>query len=448
MRDHDLSRAVLDALPTARRQSLVADTGAKGLRQQIQALVDRSRQDITRRLWGYRAPAWRQQGGLRAGTDQPFKFPAISPLRTSLSARYRRLFPAASDPEVESTLTRWRRNLQAPEVELRALEQRLQNLRSDLAAWAQGSGARQRAIDPIINAWRRNAPYTLANGETIQRLDLAYLGLEDQDLASLTLPDDFQHVFDLNLSGNRQLSQVPFNLISRFTGLQRLQLGNCRFDHIPHLNNAPALAWLDLQNNRMTWDAWAQVALERMPNLSVLDLSDNPLLQAPDLSRIHNLRSVFISNASLTQLPAGLAGMNSPLAIDLSNNQFITLPNNFTVPTRVGEVMSLESEWLSPQIQLQIDHFYTAHGIDLLVADSDYDELLLDSDNNQRQIWNRLPLVYRRDLRQIPDLEVYLDYPQQTRAELWRRLALMDTDNNFRQRALARPASELLELTP
>ncbi|MFQ6573789.1 dermonecrotic toxin domain-containing protein [Pseudomonas sp. UM16] len=445
--DHDLSRAVLDALPAERRQALVADTGTIGLRQQVQALADHSRTDLARRLWGYKAPTWGPAGRLRGGTDQPFEFPAISPLRTSLTARYRRLFPAASDEEIESTLSRWRRNLQMPEIELRTLEARLQDLRRDLATWAQGSTARQRATQPIINAWRRNAPYTLTNGETIQRLDLAYLGLEDQDLASLTLPDDFQHVFDLNLSGNRQLSQVPFNLISRFTGLQRLQLGNCRFDHIPHLINAPALAWLDLQYNRLTWDAWAQVALERMPNLSVLDLSDNPLLQAPDLSRLHNLRSVFISNASLTQLPAGLAGMNNPLAIDLSNNQFITLPNNFTVPTRVGEVMSLESEWLSPQIRLQIAAYYDTHGIDLLVDDSDYEALLQNTDNHQQQIWNRLPLHYRHGLREIPELEIYLDYPQQTRAELWRRLALMDTDNTFRQRALARPASELLELT-
>ncbi|MNJ53063.1 Leucine Rich Repeat protein [compost metagenome] len=210
--------------------------------------------------------------------------------------------------------------------------------------------------------------------------------------------------------------------------------------------NSPALDWLDLQNNRVTWDAWAQSTLERMPNLRVLDLSDNPLLQAPDLSRMRRLGSLFISNASLTQLPAGLARIDAPLVIDLSNNQFTALPENFAVPAHIGQVMALESTMLSPLAQLQIDAYYEAHGIDLMVADSDYSELLGDSTISQQQIWNRLPLQYRRDLRQILDLDTFLDNEQQALAELWQRLTLMDVNAGFRQRALARPAVELFEL--
>lgn len=446
LRDHDLSRAVLEALPAVRRQALVADTGSEGLREQIQALADRSRLDLSRRLWGHPRPSWRPSGRLRGGTDQPFEFPAISPLRTSLSARYRRLYPAASDEEVTDTLSRWRRNLRTPETELQLLEVRLQTLRRDLASWAQGSTPRQRAIQPIINAWRRNSLFPLATGERIQRLALADLELGDEDLASLMLPDDFQHILDLDLSGNRQLSQLPFNFLSRFTNLRRVRLDQCRFSRLPHLVNSPALDWLDLQNNRVTWDAWAQSTLERMPNLRVLDLSDNPLLQAPDLSRMRRLGSLFISNASLTQLPAGLARIDAPLVIDLSNNQFTALPENFAVPAHIGQVMALESTMLSPLAQLQIDAYYEAHGIDLMVADSDYSELLGDSTISQQQIWNRLPLQYRRDLRQILDLDAFLDNEQQALAELWQRLTLMDVNAGFRQRALARPAVELFEL--
>ena len=448
LRDHDLSRAVLDALPAVRRQALVADTDSEGLRQQVQALADRSRLDLTRRLWGYKPPGWRQSGRLRGGTDQPFTFPAISPLRTSLSARYRRLYPAASDEEIETTLERWRRNLCAPEIELRALESRLQELRRDLAAWAQGSTPRQRAVQPIINAWRRTSLFPLNTGERIQRLDLADLELEDHDLVSLVLPDGFRHIVDLDLSGNRQLSQLPFDLLSRLPDVRRVRLSECRFSRVPQLFNARALEWLDLQNNRITWDAWAQVTLERMPNLRVLDLSDNPLLQAPDMSRMHRLGSLFISNASLTHLPDGLTGIDDPLVIDLSNNQFITLPENFAVPAHIGGVIALESNLLSPLMRLQIEAYYDAHGIDLLVADSDYDELLDASDDSQRQIWNRLPLQYRRDLRQVLDLDVYLTDAQASLAEVWSRLTLMDLNADFRARALARPAIELLDLMP
>ncbi|MEG0859617.1 MAG: hypothetical protein RSG79_08535 [Pseudomonas sp.] len=448
LRDHDLSRAVLEALPAVRRQALVADTGSEGLRQQVQALADRSRPDLTRRLWGYKPTAWRQSGRLRGGTDQPFAFPAISPLRTSLSARYRRLYPAASDEEIETTLARWRHNLRAPEVELRVLESRLQELRRDLATWAQGSTPRQRAIQPIINAWRRNALFPLANGERIQRLDLADLELEDHDLVSLMLPDGFRHIIDLDLSGNRQLSQLPFDLLSRLPDLRRVRLGECRFSRVPQLFNARALEWLDLQNNRITWDAWAQVTLEHMPNLRVLDLSENPMLQAPDLSRMHNLSSLFLNNASLTHLPIGLQSISEPVSIDLSDNQFITLPDNFAVPAHLGQAMSLESDWLSPLMRLQIDAYYDAHGIDLLVADSDYEELRHESDIHQQQIWNRLPLQYRRDLRQVLELDTYLHDPQQSLADLWQRLALMDVNPGFREQALARPASELLDLMP
>jgi Leucine-rich repeat (LRR) protein len=95
---------------------------------------------------------------------------------------------------------------------------------------------------------------------------------------------------------------------------------------------------LDMQGNRITWDDLAQARLERSPNLLHLDLSDNPLLRAPDIGNLRGLQLVSLDNASLTQLPQGLDSLPTPTeasdgiglsVLDLSDNQFTALPQGW-----------------------------------------------------------------------------------------------------------------------
>lgn len=450
MIDQDLCRALVQVFSSARLQALgLRIKGAEGLREQVLAQDDR--QGLARRLWGS-APARWQQGGLRGGDAGGYP-PLL--LRDATRGRYRRLYPNADDQQFRTDLSRWRRQGITPEFELGRLEARVQRLHDDLAGWSAGSPRRQRAVRPIIDAWHRDSPSPIAPAQGIQALDLAGLELTNEDIASLALPDDFRHVEELELSGNPQLSWLHPEFLERFPLVERLHLRDNRFATLPELVVPLRLISLDLQGNRITWDDLAQVRLDRSPNLLHLDLSDNPLLRAPDLGNLRGLQLVSLDNTSLTQLPEGLDSLPTPAeatdgmglsVLDLSDNQFIDLPQGVVFPEHVARAMELESEWLTPAIRDQIDAYYQAHGIDLLVADYQYEELLDGTSTAQQAIWQRLPIAYRRGLRAVLVNDAYMNDPEAARQELWRRLQRIDSEHVMHDYAMSQAPWRILEL--
>ncbi|MDD1014580.1 leucine-rich repeat domain-containing protein [Pseudomonas sp. TNT2022 ID1025] len=444
----DLYAALFEALPATQRQALGLMPGAvEPLRLAIQARATASREQAARWLWGHArsAPARaRLLGGLPSGDnfhypDQPLSIPY-------LTRRMRRLYPSFSERDIVHTLQQWHAEGANVILEVRAQEQALQQLRRDLQAWAGQAPRRQRAINPLVEAWRHNTLRLLSSGEPLPSLNLSNLELENHDLQSLLLPDRFAHIRDLDLGGNRQLSQLPAGLLARLPGLERVYLDGCRFDQLPDLVQPARLQALDMENNRLTWDAQAQTTLRSFTRLRLLELSNNPLLQAPDLGGLPELRGINLTHCSLTELPTGLASLDHPFSLELGENQFTHLPEPLLIPEPVARVMCLESPWLRPQVLEQIEAYYTEHGIDLLVAEGDYEELLYGITPTQLQVWNRLPLGYRRDLRVLTLDDAFARDPQQAQQRLWQRLERMDQDPAFRAQALGRPAGELLEL--
>lgn len=447
--DQDLCRAIEQALPSAWRTALdISTTDGNTLRQRVVTWSEPRRNDLLQRLWG--AGARRQaartglQGGRRAIPSGPY-------LQVPLAARYRRLYPTSTDQEFLTATQNWRLQGRSPAAEMRNLERRLETLRRDLGEWArpdpQSPHRRQQAIAPIINAWRRISRLRLGQDAMVYSLDLSRLDLEDRDLASLALPDDFTHIEHVSLKGNRNLSLLPAEFYERFPRLKRLLLSHCRFARLPRLANPQALVWLDIENNRLTWDDNAQQMLDQFINLGVLDMGGNPLLRAPDLSRLPRLFTLFLDNCALTELPRGLQSMtNTPVTIDLAGNQLQQLPANFQVSQPVAQAMRLESRWLSPRMREEVEAYNAEHQVDLLVDDSDYAEFFEGAGANEQALWQRLPLQYRRDLRQLLDLEPFTSRPRRARAEFWRRLAVIDHDPQAGQDALARPAHELFDI--
>ncbi|MDF0732877.1 hypothetical protein P0Y43_19485 [Pseudomonas entomophila] len=440
--DKDLCRALQQALTPNQQQALNLGT-PRALAKRLQTRIDTLRPSLARRLFQPSPRPRRSTAGLRGGA--PTDHTRISLLRDALTARYRRLYPSASDAHINEVFSRWRRELRSPGDMLREREQRLQWVQDHLRQWAGVSAARQRAMRPILNAWRRTSTLQLDEGRIIHTLALGDLDLVEADLEGLDLGQDLAHVQDINLSGNSELCALPPRFLAHFPTPQRLYLNYCRFSRLPNLQ-APSLSWLSLQHNRITWDAWSQAALEQLTNVRVLELSDNPLIQAPDLRRLPVLYSIFMNNCSLTELPAGLDLLQEPLALDLGNNQFTRLPPGLRVSPQTGGAMCLDSPWLDEQVQQEILDYYARHQVDLLVADSEYEELLDDTTVEQRQIWQRLPLLYRRDLRSLLELDVFLDAPLQTWRRVWRALALIDRDPRLRARALAEPVAALLDI--
>lgn len=454
-RDADLCRAVEQALPRRQREALgIVQSNGNVLRQHLMAWVDEHRSVLQQRLWGPSAPRREPQGWLRGG--RPLAPLPAHPRQTgSLVQSYRRIFPEATDAEFAEWLGDEQEDpnlyeMRSASERLRDLQQRLQNLRNQLEEWARPDPAnphqRHRAIRPIINAWRRLSRLTLQGGERLYKLDLASRGLRNEDLASLALPDDFAHVEHLSLSNNHALSQLPAEFLQRFPALKRLLLTHCRFDQLPRLARPQQLRWLDLDSNRITWDEQAQQTLNRYSALSVLDLSDNPLLVAPDLNWLPELKTLFMTGCALTELPPGLDLVSEPFMLDLSANQFRQLPAGFNVARPVADALRLESEWLGETALAEIDAYNSIHQVDLLVSEGDYEEFFYQTGPAQTALWQRLPLQYRRDLRPLLDVEPFLSHPHQARTEFWRRLAVIDADTVLREEWLSHPPYNLFKL--
>ncbi|WP_345956218.1 leucine-rich repeat domain-containing protein [Pseudomonas fulva] len=451
----DLCRAIEQALPRARRDLLgIEHPDGVHLRRRVMTWVRANRATLAPRLYGQRSQRLVTRGWLRGG--KPLEpLPAAPRQTTSLSAAYRRLYPTATDAEFADWLNEGEdednlHDMRSPTQRLRDLQARLENLRRDLAQWAapnpQRPHQRHLAVQPIINAWRRVSCTVLDGGGCLYSLDLSGLGLTHDDLASLPLRDDFHHIEHLTLCGNPALSQLPAVFHQRLPNLTRLLLSDCRFDHLPRLAFGQRLRWLDVDRNRITWDPTDQITLQRYPGLAVLDLSENPLLVAPDLRLHPDIRSLFLSGCSLTELPQGLAQLTEPLAVDLTNNQFVQLPEDFTLPIPVADTLSMESSWLAEPILSQIETYNEIHDVDLLVNEGDYTEFFELAGPHEYSLWRRLPLQYRRDLRALLDDDPFLTYPERARREFWRRLSVIDNAGPDRQALLEQPAERLFEL--
>ncbi|MNP54765.1 hypothetical protein D3C76_1493460 [compost metagenome] len=111
-----------------------------------------------------------------------------------------------------------------------------------------------------------------------------------------------------------------------------------------------------------------------------------------------------------------------------------------------ANALALESPGLGLPIREQIEDYYQLHGADLLVSDIDYQPLLAEASARRLQLWSRVPLHYRRELRQlIEDIADFDDFDAGLEA-LWRCLERMDADPAFRELALDSPAAMLLDL--
>ncbi|WP_342648845.1 DUF6543 domain-containing protein [Pseudomonas sp. REB1044] len=440
---HDLLQALLWTLPQELGTTL-AQGGADALRVRLRTLIGAARGTFRQRLLAPEHPGWRSRlrllGGLDPTPQRPDDFS-----HHSLASRLRRLYPLASLEDAQRTLRDWQAALRVPEIEVARLEARLRDLQAQLSSWAGTSARRQRAMQRIVDAQRGSSIVRLIDGTAQHVLDLSGIGLDNASLESLVLPDDFRHITELDLTHSAALSRLPEHWLQRFPALQRLKLRGCGFSRVPRLTRPEALVWLEMDRNPITWDPAQQADFDRYLNLRVVDFSDCPLTRAPDLSRHVQIRTLYMDNCLLSTLPTGLQHVLDPLLLDFSRNPLQTLPPAFALPDRIARTLRLESETLSAVAAEQIDAFYSATGIDLLVPDSDYEELLAEADDAQQGIWSRLPLAWRRDLRELLESDRYLDGLPHTRTETWRRLERQDQDRYYRRRVLAQPAINLLD---
>ncbi|TDV48521.1 hypothetical protein EDF87_105175 [Pseudomonas helmanticensis] len=147
-----------------------------------------------------------------------------------------------------------------------------------------------------------------------------------------TLSADFSHVTEINLSSSFALSGSEF--LGCFQGLRYLTLTGFALKSFPfEVFQMRALKTLTLDNCDIRLSEATVEGLAHIDELTLLDLSQNPLGLAPDVSFMRRLDSLYLSNTGLAEVPAGLFDLESLGYADLGNNKITSLPPElFDVP--------------------------------------------------------------------------------------------------------------------
>lgn len=189
---------------------------------------------------------------------------------------------------------------------------------------------------------------------------LRVLKLSDNAIASTgDMFDALQglnHLEGLSLERNNLQGVAGLAQLSGLRRLTRLSLAHnglsLSSDDIALLANL-SVEYLELANNRIVLDASSVQRLAGLVRLRVLDLSNNPLALAPDVSRMSRLRQLRLSATRIDAWPTGLTELMNqhPVVnlweIDLETNQISEVPELVdTGFIRIRQMLGLREERL------------------------------------------------------------------------------------------------------
>ncbi|WP_395610929.1 dermonecrotic toxin domain-containing protein [Pseudomonas sp. B22129] len=264
--------------------------------------------------------------------------------------RARRLYPNVKDREKDNEKELNRIVFGLPgslddiDTALGTLEADYQQLVADLQRWVNDAPAqhpllggaldditriqeeanRNRIKDQLQRAWRREIP---EDGESLDDRTSYALVLDTPIIGALPdLRASFEHVTSFELKGTFTLTGMDGTL-SRFTALQTLIVSHCTLNKLPSaLFSMPGLATLDLSDCAIRLSPAEARAISDLHTLEYLDLSNNPLGHAPDVSQLQQLNSLHLPNTQISEMPAGVFLLPELHNLDLSGNQIREVP--------------------------------------------------------------------------------------------------------------------------
>ncbi|MDF2795990.1 MAG: hypothetical protein K0S85_3743, partial [Pseudomonas orientalis] len=365
----DIYQSVLQALPDAQRNALDIHIGqGERLRQAIgRSPLDR---DSLRTLLArdpirkphYDSRNMRLPGGMegyRPGASA--EGPGSSPTPEELAQD---LFPTFNPEQIRNFVRSLESRPEGARSILVALRRSYSALEVDLSRWvsdtpqpAPETGVivnrseylaarlnRQRWAEEIKRCLRRETDMDESPGSPSHVLKLG----EPMPGPLPTLRMRFKHVTYLQFAGdNTTRGLVEF--LQAFPSLRHLDINGIPMRTLPEqISSLPNLSLLTLNNCRITLDANSHAALSSMTRLRMLDLSDNPLGGAPDVSRMAELRQLKLRNTGIDQVPAGLETRPHLSTARLERNRITELPPAlFELPGEVSKKIDLTGNPLS-----------------------------------------------------------------------------------------------------
>ncbi|MGE1156910.1 dermonecrotic toxin domain-containing protein [Pseudomonas kitaguniensis] len=258
----------------------------------------------------------------------------------SLLRRIKTVLPNLSEKGVKhfanaSNIGEGRKVLEAIEAESKVVIEALRAYIQAGTQWPSGSRSelltkriRKSYSDKLLEAWRegyaREVEPQGASGREVV-LDLSELPKPD----SLPTLPALKHVTHLYM-GECEFSSDRASFLEHFPNLQTLNLQGNLLETLPApVAQMRLLEELNLGTNRIVLDAQAVSQLRKMSRLRRLNLADNPLGAAPDISLMPDLNVLQLGNTKIEEWPIGLFAQprSESFILELHGNPITTLPS-------------------------------------------------------------------------------------------------------------------------
>ncbi|WP_312934193.1 NEL-type E3 ubiquitin ligase domain-containing protein [Pseudomonas sp.] len=370
----------LTALLTPQQRQLLALDPADAPRQLRSQLLRQLPETVSRRLqllgWRVEAPWFNpgrrlgdgRVGYLLSGRGHP------SPSGRALRDRVRALYPGLNDQEVRLYVQVVLNSHDSPFDLLLEQEGQYRLLDRTMTRWQNAQSPdsirhwRNQLAQRLRNGWRMLGPLEMGGDglSFMMRLDLS--GMLVRNLPELPSRIEFDHVSVVVLR-NMALREVPSSFLRAFGNLRRLNLGSNELGHIPEgLSHLGRLRILNLDHNRIRLDEEGEEVLSTLHNVSLLNLSYNPL--GDFRMRFHFLpRISWISlrHCQLSVWPTGLDLCGFLEAADLRNNRLTEVPEAIlNMPLAYRRALMVENNPLSTE---QRDALFNVGAHDLVHED-------------------------------------------------------------------------------
>jgi Leucine-rich repeat (LRR) protein len=295
---------------------------------------------------------------------------------TSDIALMRDLFPSLDEQEASDVIYDLPGTLADSRIQLVRWRAELNQLTSDLTAWApqvpsvhpltgevltaielfDQYAARSEFGQQLERFWRRRSVESGMRADFFES-DLRFIG----DLPQLTT--DFSHVAGVKLKGNAAIG-APDAFIDLFVNTRELDLQQFPLGEIPQsVTHLPKLTELTLRDCGVTLSPADQNTLATLSDLELLDLSHNPLAAIPDLQPLPAMRDILLSNSGITALPNGFADHPNLKNALLNGNRITDLPETFfSLDLDLADGTNLASNPLSLPTRERIKTYYVEHG--------------------------------------------------------------------------------------
>ncbi len=337
--------------------------------------------------------------------------PTQLPMAPALMRKMRKLYPLQDDTHLTELIERSGSDQLTRAKAVERLEQQFVKLHRALKTWRSDRSAfrpeeaplwdyrltRQQVAKAIEQGWKCMTYLTDHKRRSVPGLSLD--GMLHAPLPTLPPQLNFEQVQSLSL-GQMTLDDSVAYFLKHFKGIKHLNLAGNQVTRLPHvLSQMPRLEYLCLADNALQLNEYSRTTLAGLRSLQVLNLSNNPLVEAPDVSHMFMLQDLIVRNCRLKEFPKGVSRLPYLEGLDLRENNISVLPEwLFQMPRTYTQIVNLRHNPLNADSEQLLSDYRKAHGIGMGYLE---DDLTRMTEQRARELWLADDRVARFDEKDL-----------------------------------------------